>query len=53
MRVEGFFEWLGQALGTVIRFIVEGLADFFGLLPAPGTTFSRGCHARWGWTARC
>ncbi|SDG55189.1 hypothetical protein SAMN05216603_102265 [Pseudomonas benzenivorans] len=32
MRVEGFFEWLGQAFGTVIRFIVESLSGFFGLL---------------------
>ena len=39
MRVEGFFEWLGQALGTVIRFIVEGLADFFGLFARAGHNF--------------
>ncbi|MEX6501564.1 hypothetical protein [Pseudomonas zhanjiangensis] len=32
MRVEGFFEWLGQAFGSVIRFIVESLSGFFGLL---------------------
>ncbi|HBC22543.1 MAG TPA: hypothetical protein DC052_00195, partial [Pseudomonas sp.] len=42
MRVEGFFEWLGQALGTVIRFIVEGLADFFGLFARAGHNFLEG-----------
>jgi hypothetical protein len=31
MRVEGFFEWLGQAFGAVIRFIVESLSGFLGL----------------------
>jgi hypothetical protein len=31
MRVEGFFEWLGQAFGTAIRFIVESLSGFLGL----------------------
>jgi hypothetical protein len=25
MHVEGFFEWLGQVLGSVIRFIVDGI----------------------------
>lgn len=32
MQVEGFFEWLGQAFGAVIRFIVESLSGFLGLL---------------------
>jgi hypothetical protein len=36
MQVEGFFEWLGQAFGTVIRFIVEALSGFFGFF---GTAF--------------
>jgi len=31
MRVEGFFEWLGQAFGAAIRFIVEALSGFLGL----------------------
>ncbi|WP_447594656.1 hypothetical protein [Aquipseudomonas campi] len=26
MRTEGFFDWLGQALGTAIRFIVDLLS---------------------------
>ncbi|EXF46437.1 major facilitator superfamily permease [Pseudomonas sp. BAY1663] len=42
MRVEGFFEWLGQALGTVIRYIVEGLSDFFGLFARAGHNFLEG-----------
>ncbi|WP_439886414.1 hypothetical protein ACSX1C_12695 [Pseudomonas sp. MBLB4123] len=32
MHVEGFFEWLGQALGTLIRFVVEALSGVFGVL---------------------
>lgn len=32
MQVEGFFEWLGQAFGAAIRFIVESLSGVFGLL---------------------
>ena len=31
MQVEGFFEWLGQAFGAVIRFIVEAMSGFLGL----------------------
>ena len=31
MRVESFFEWLGQALGSIIRFIVDGLARTLGM----------------------
>ncbi|NRH26164.1 hypothetical protein [Pseudomonas sp. MS19] len=37
LQVAGFFESLGQAFGTVIRFIVESLSSFFGLL---GNAFS-------------
>jgi hypothetical protein len=32
MQVEGFFEWLGQVFGELIRFIVEALSGFLGLL---------------------
>ena len=32
MHVEGFFEWLGQALGTLIRLVVEALSGVFGVL---------------------
>jgi len=42
MRVEGFFEWLGQALGAAIRFIVEGLGDFFGMFAIAGHNFLEG-----------
>ncbi|WP_120996790.1 hypothetical protein HKW98_15640 [Stutzerimonas urumqiensis] len=42
MQVEGFFEWLGAALGTVIRFIVDALGGFFGLLAAAGHNFLEG-----------
>ena len=39
MHVEGFFEWLGQALGAVIRFIVDGLSGLFNLLANAGGNF--------------
>lgn len=42
MRTESFFEWLGQALGTVIRFIVETLTGLFGLISGAGEQFLGG-----------
>lgn len=42
MHVEGFFEWLGQALGAVIRFIVDGLSGLFNLLANAGGNFIDG-----------
>ena len=42
MRVEGFFEWLGQALGTVIRYIVDALSGFFALFASAGANFLEG-----------
>jgi len=42
MRVEGFFEWLGQALGAIIRFIVDGLGWFFDILGNAGGNFVEG-----------
>jgi len=42
MRVESFFEWLGQALGTVIRYIVDALSGFFGLFAEAGANFLEG-----------
>lgn len=42
MQVEGFFEWLGQALGTVIRYIVDALSGFFGLFADAGHNFLEG-----------
>ncbi|WP_397450093.1 hypothetical protein [Pseudomonas sp. NA-150] len=42
MHVESFFEWLGQALGAVIRFIVDGLDWLFKLLAHAGGNFVEG-----------
>lgn len=42
MHVEGFFEWLGQALGSVIRFIVDGLSGLFNLLANASGNFIDG-----------
>jgi hypothetical protein len=42
MQVEGFFEWLGQALGSVIRFIVDALSGLFNLLSHAGSNFVDG-----------
>lgn len=30
MQVEGFFGWLGHAIGSVIRFVVDLFSGFFG-----------------------
>ena len=42
MHVEGFFEWLGQALGAVIRFVVDALSGLFNLLANAGGNFIDG-----------
>ncbi|MDY7567881.1 hypothetical protein QN400_17370 [Pseudomonas sp. RTC3] len=42
MQVESFFEWLGQALDAVIRFIVNGLDGLFNLLAHAGGNFVEG-----------
>lgn len=42
MRVEGFFEWLGQALGAIIRFVVDGLSWLFNLFTHAGANFVDG-----------
>ncbi|MFK3773627.1 hypothetical protein KSS93_26385 [Pseudomonas xanthosomatis] len=42
MQVEGFFDWLGQVLGSVIRFIVDGLSGLFNLLANAGGNFIDG-----------
>ena len=42
MQVESFFEWLGQALGSIIRFIVDGLSGLFNLLGNAGGNFVDG-----------
>ncbi len=40
--VSDFFQWLGHALGTLIRFIVEALSGFFGLFADAGRSFLQG-----------
>ena len=42
MQVESFFEWLGQALGSIIRFIVDGLSGLFNILGNAGGNFVDG-----------
>ena len=42
MQVDGFFDWLGQALGAIIRFVVDGLGWLFGLLGHAGGNFVEG-----------
>ncbi|MDO9343014.1 MAG: hypothetical protein Q7T99_05975 [Pseudomonas sp.] len=42
MQVESFFGWLGQALGSIIRFIVDGLSGLFGALTNAGGNFIDG-----------
>lgn len=42
MHVEGFFEWLGQALGSLIRFIVDALSGIFNWLASAGGNFIEG-----------
>jgi hypothetical protein len=42
MQVESFFEWLGQALGAVIRFVVDGLDWLLRILTHAGGNFVEG-----------
>ncbi|BBP74541.1 hypothetical protein CCU68_26855 [Pseudomonas gingeri NCPPB 3146 = LMG 5327] len=42
MQVESFFGWLGQVLGSAIRFIVDGLSGLFNLLTHAGSNFVDG-----------
>ena len=42
MQVEGFSEWLGQALGSIIRFIVDALSGLFNLLSNASSNFVEG-----------
>ena len=51
MQVQGFFEWLGQVLGAVIRFIVEALDGFFNLLSNAGSNFVEGLSRALGMDA--
>ena len=42
MQVESFFEWLGQALGAIIRFIVDSLDWLFNIFSHAGGNFVDG-----------
>jgi hypothetical protein len=42
MQADGFFERLGQALGAIIRFIVDGLSGLLNLLAHAGGNFVEG-----------
>lgn len=42
MQVESFFEWFGQALGSMIRFIVDLLSGLFNTLANAGGNFVEG-----------
>jgi len=42
MHVEGFFDGLGQALGTLIRYLVDALASVFSVIGYAGRDFLHG-----------
>ena len=42
MQVDSFFEWLGQAIGSVIRFIIDTLSGLFNLLSNASSNFVEG-----------
>jgi ABC-type proline/glycine betaine transport system permease subunit len=42
MQVESFFEWLGQMVGAVIRFVVDSLGWLFNILTHAGGNFVEG-----------
>lgn len=46
--IQDFFEWLGHALGTLIRFIVEALSGFFGFFADIGRSFLDGMASALG-----
>ncbi|MGY4492192.1 phage shock protein PspC (stress-responsive transcriptional regulator) [Pseudomonas sp. TE3610] len=51
MHAEGFFEWLGQALGAIIRFVVDSLGWLFNLLAHAGGNFVDGLSRTLGMDA--
>lgn len=51
MQVESFSEWLGQALGSVIRFIVDGLSGVFNALTHASGNFIDGLSKALGMDA--
>ncbi|SFI84242.1 hypothetical protein SAMN05216206_2959 [Pseudomonas guineae] len=50
MAVEGFFESLGEAVGSAIRFIIEGMSGFFGMLGGAVSSFITGMSKALGVT---
>ena len=42
MRVEGFFESMGEALGTLLRWIIDSLYGLFDLVADAGRGFLNG-----------
>lgn len=42
MQEESFFEWLGEAVGAVLRYLVEGLSGLFGAIARAGASFLEG-----------
>lgn len=46
--IQDFFEWLGHALGTLIRFIIDALGGFFGLFADIGRSFLNGLASALG-----
>lgn len=42
MRAEGFFEGLGEAIGSIIRFIIDVFAGFFAIIGRAGHDFLQG-----------
>lgn len=51
MKVESFFEWLGQAIGSVIRFVVDALAWIFNGFTHAGGNFVDGLSRTLGMDA--
>ncbi len=50
MQSEGIFDWLGHALGSVIRFIVDGLSGLLHLIGNAGRQFLHGLSSALGIT---
>ena len=50
MGVNGFFESLGEAVGSVIRFIVEGLSGFLDVFGSAISSFITGMSKALGVT---
>lgn len=42
MRVEGFFESMGEALGTLLRWIIDSLYGLFDMIGEAGRGFLNG-----------